>query len=249
MNRMVFVLMLGLLSLCIYPLAHGAPPKDSNCVPDQGCPEDEFPPKCCKPPPCEFWDELEQATARTQFLAGKMLGVGDEGSLSEGQYAEFMKDVGKEFKKIRKAHPKCPKSKLGDVPIFSVLPDSGDCRVSAYVNKSFQPLSLADVLETTAACDELVAAKYEAAYVSEAYCSMESNYADKAKEQFEKALREKTFLEDQLMHYWSVCTIAPDAEIAQIVAKNTVDKLKKITTKNQWTKKKAARAAKSRKSR
>jgi hypothetical protein len=255
------LLFLFLLALIVPPPAHSRSVNDTNCVPDTGCPKGEGPPKCCEPPECEFWNALEEARARERIhktAQGRFILAFGLEEANQEQLDAFDKDVTDEIKKIRKKLPKCPsKSKRSPPPIFSVKGEDvdgedKDCRIMTYIgkDKTFRQLELPDALQLSNACAELVEAKYESANVGSTYCQVEADSReDRMKEQRERATREKTYLEDQLFHYWSVCTIAPDIEVPEIITKNSVDVLKRFGFKNKWTGKPAKRAGKSGKAR
>jgi hypothetical protein len=223
-----------------------------NCVPDRGCPKGDGPPNCCAPPPCEFWNALEEARAKERIVRTARFGWSDpDAETSQQQYEKFSQQVNDNIRSIRKTFPKCqPKGKRKNPPIFSVDPGNRDCRIMTYVDKSFRELSLLDAQQVLDGCAEVVEAKYESAYVGSTYCQLEAAAPeDRMKEQQDRATREMTFLEDQLFRYWSVCSIAPDIKAPQIIVNNSVNVLKRMSSSKKWPTKPAKRAGKPRRSR
>jgi hypothetical protein len=252
------LLFLFLLVLIVPMPAHSRSVNDTNCVPDTGCPEGEGPPKCCEPPECEFWNALEDARARERLHTRAQISFGlsfaDE-EVSQKNLDAFNKEVTDEIREIRKKLPKCPsKSKRSQPPIFSVKgedPEGGekDCRIMTYMqqDKIFRQLGVSDATSLSNACEELVQAKYESADVDSTYCQVDADSpVDKVKKALDKAVREKTALEDQLIQYWRACTVAPDFEPAEIITKNSVAVLKKFNFDNKWKGQPAKRAGKKR---
>jgi len=242
-------ILLSFLSLVLLVAASPAVAKSENCVPDMGCPKGEGPPKCCKPPPCEFWNALEEARAIRRTSGSYRFRYTDpEGETSQQNYEQFTKQVNKEVRKIRDKLPKCKlKGKRKNPPIFSLDPENKDCRIMTYADKSFRDLTLPDAQNVLDGCAEVVESKYESANVGSTYCELEAfSPDDRMKERQERAIREMTVLEDQLFHYWRVCTIAPDAEIPELVVNNSVKVLKRMSSNKKWPKKPAKRAGKKR---
>jgi hypothetical protein len=217
-----------------------------NCVPDTGCPEDQEPlVDCCQEPKCEFWNALEEARASKIIVSNARFShTPAEGDTSQQDYEGFSKQVREEIRKIRKKFPKCEtKGKPRNPPIFSVDTARQDCRIMTYVDKSFQQLGLPDAQTKLDGCAELAEAKYESAYVATTYCELQATSpADRMNERQERANREMTVLEDQLIRYWRACTISPDFEPADIILKNSVDVLKRFNYNNKWSAPPARRA-------
>jgi hypothetical protein len=223
--------------------------KSENCVPDTGCPAEQGPPACCKPPPCEFWTALEEARAKKQIISSARFSHTDpDFATTEQQFEKFSKQVTDEIRKIRKKFPKCKlKGERKNPPIFSVDAENKDCRIMTNVGQTFKQLDLSDAKQVLDGCEELIEAKYESANVGATYCALEAaSPEDRMRQRVDRSEREMTVLEDQLFRYWSVCTIAPDIEIPEIITKNSVDVLKRFGFKNKWAPKPAKRAGKSR---
>jgi hypothetical protein len=250
------LLFLFLLVLIMPISAHPRNPNDTNCVPDTGCPDKQGPPQCCEPPECEFWKALEDARARerlhTRAQGSFILAFGLE-EASQEQLDAFNKEVTDEIRKIRKKLPKCSsKPKRSQPPLFSVKGEDPegeekDCRIMTYMQeeKAFRQFELHDATKLSNACEELVKAKYESADVDSTYCQVDADSPeDKLKKARDKATKEKTVLEDQLIRYWNVCTVAPDFEPAEIITKNSVAVLRKFNFNNKWKGQPAKRAGK-----
>lgn len=176
-----------------------------------------------------------------------------ETSQKDQNYEQFSKEVTDEIKKIRKTFPKCKlKPKRSQPPIFSVKGEKVDgemmdCPIMTYIRKdrTFLRLELPSVLRLSNACEEQVEAKYESADLASTYCQLEATSPeDRMRERQERATRERTVLEDQLIHYWRVCSIAPDIEVPEIIVKNSVKVLKQFNFNNKWSQKAAKRASK-----
>lgn len=242
-----------LLLVCLFAAASPVLAKSRNCVPDEGCPKNKKPlVECCQPPDCEFWNALEEARATERVVKWRRFAAEPEAAtdVTESHFEEFSKSVRDEIRKIRKDFPKCKlKGKRKNPPIFSLDPANKDCRIMTYLDidgdKLFRELGLPEAKNMLDGCAEIVEAKFESAYVGSTYCALEANSpSDRMREREERATREKTVLEDQLIRYWRACTISPDFEPAEIIVNNSVDVLKRFNFHNKWSVPPATRAGK-----
>lgn len=243
----------SLVALLLLIAASHLSAKSRNCVPDTGCPEGKEPLKeCCQEPNCEFWNALEEAKAKEREIK-KWRGnytVDQSAELTQAHFEEFSRRVRDEIQKIRKKLPKCKlKGKRKNPPIFSLAPEDKDCRIMTYYefqgDKLFRDLSLPDAQQVLDGCAEIVEAKYESAYVGSTYCALEANSpAELMQQREDRATREKTVLEDQLIRYWRACTISPDYEPTEIIVNNSVDVLKRFNYYRKWKAPPAGRAGK-----
>jgi len=234
MNRPFLFLSLGLL---VFSLPPALDAEAVNCVPDRGCPKGQKAPKCCQQPKCAFWEEYLAAQAKADIIS-RMTGEGGEFELaplvhSLADLIRFRERVGEEIRKWQKTAPRCPKSeRLGEPPIFSVMP-ADECRIMTNVGMgNFAELNLDDVLSKSDTCEEIVNARYSAAKARSegGTCFLEQNfrkdYLERQQEFVNETEREARELENDLARWWRACTTTEfSVEKAKDVAERAIKAL------------------------
>jgi hypothetical protein len=213
--------------------------KAKNCVPDQGCAKKQGPPKCCTPPPCEFWQEYQLAWAKWYY--SNNFDPDAPVPLVEGRvdYLEFTREFGERLRKWQQSAQKCGKPrKVDSPPIFSVMP-ANDCRIEMRVGTGQflklsvdQDLGLRQALDNSNSCEEIVQARHAVATArsSGGTCFLEQNlpkdYAGRRREFTEEARREFRELDQHLSKYWSACSSKFSSDTAKKVLEEGLGALK-----------------------
>jgi hypothetical protein len=223
MNRLAVLASLACLSI---PAAVRSEAVD--CVPDFGCPKDESPPECCKPPPCEVFDELRFWRSMKKFFQLETIGFamkesGLDQTKAESLYDSLIKFTVNEPLQMYTCDPES--GRRPDILKYEV---TKDCQIGIYQGGSFVPVSRNEFLDYEDTCSEIVEAKYSRVEAQRDWCLKEQTSGG----WFDQMLKERVGisaeigrLEDELLHYAGVCSIVFDAEIPRIVAEQGVDAL------------------------
>lgn len=208
-------------------LAAGAPLRAAHdCVPDSGCPKNEWPPKCCKKPPCAVFRALQVSKAFRNLQRPRL------GAVAQGVgSAEVMAQMQADLAQARNEIARCPEE--FDVDFGGQFqPDlKNDCQVS-WVFPGMKPevMSETQALAEINACSELIEAKHAWGRAMQSYCALQQQklLTPGARIAITSAATQTQIdmLEQQLQGYWHACTITFSAETAQRVAEHGVEVLR-----------------------
>lgn len=220
------------LALLLSASASSVQAKAKNCIPDGGCAKKQGPPKCCRPPPCEFWQEYMLAHSKAYVAMEFSERLAPLGG-SRVDYLEFTREFGDRLRSLLQSKQKCGKPpKVGPPPIFSVMPQN-DCRIEMRVGTGqFQELTLQQALDQSNSCEEIVRARYAVADArsSGGTCFLEQNvpkdFIGRREEFTSEAKREFSELNKHLAQYWHACSSKFSRKTAEKVLKEGLHVLK-----------------------
>ncbi len=230
-----------------------APPLDASkqCINAVRCPDDKKTPKCCEPPPCEYFFELKVAKAirhgfslKVQRSALAVAKVDDE----RGQ-AKYEADFNKAVQKAARRFANCPPShKYNPTPILNAVPEQ-KCRITVY--ESSTEIDLDELKANSKTCDELLDAEYAQAVTQQRHCQADLERTSDRPLQ-ERRWQDATeieaqvdLLESKLMNYWSACSVVADATTARRAAQAGLEAFKKSPAATKRAKRSAKTSAQS----
>jgi hypothetical protein len=221
------------LAISMLLLAPSLDATSRQCIPSGGCPKDQKPPACCKPPPCEYFYELKVAKAirhafslKVQRSALAVAKVDDD----RGQ-AKYEANFNRDMRKAARRFANCaPSRRFKPTPILTAEPEQ-QCRITVY--ESTAEVDLDTLKANGKSCDELIDAEFAQASTQQRHCQADLERTS------DRPLQERRWqdvteieaqidsLETNLMRYWGACSIVADATTARRVAQAGLDALKK----------------------
>ena len=224
-----------------------------DCVPHTGCsaeelklPEEQW--SCCKPPPCEFVQELKFAEALSASYSDKFLDLQAGAQDAERSWAETH---GQQFLDLMREVSPCtpPTSRLRPVPLSAM--DVKKCEIQPPVTDEGIPLEQIVKYDESEYCKELYDAELKRAQAEREICRVDRGRMD------ERNLSLRAFrlyepwgvvaheLRQQYDQFKSLCSAAHDSKKAQQAAEDDLAPLIAEKKKGGKTKKKAKRSGKS----
>jgi hypothetical protein len=197
-------------------------PHSSNCIPDSGCPKDGIKNEnCCMEPPCETKRQIKI------MKAFRILRLGKTSSGGAGFNAEYNADVNK----IRSLIPPCEETAdFRPPPPFRADPKN-ECKVSVVESDgSLTPITQDEALQEINSCAEVIKAHFAFAEATQSYCERIRN-REKLGDSYKLSETSKAnqaqldSLDADFLRYFSVCSIAPDSELAREIADATISAL------------------------
>lgn len=254
MRALPFLLATWFLVLFSVPAAA----ESIDCVPDRACKKGETVPQCCERPPCEFFYELmEQKWMQRALLSDRtMVALVAELRGAEPAtdwYSNYMNEL---MEQRRDFGGQCPGGRLAlDTRAIFMTNMTTRCSMDFIVPGvgKFPFSSIQDVLDKTRSCKEFVEHDYELAQESVRECEASGDavegQAGALSERVWKGLLSQAesrtqMMEAHLAQYCSLCTCAPEAELARFVVRYANPPLKNIPPKKPMPKKKPKRAVK-----
>ena len=172
-----------------------------DCVTDKRCPSGAEPPKCCEPPPCQFFEELAVAKAKASFFTRETLAVA-------------MKESGGDPTKA--VQMMVEESQSGGAPDWCNVNATIQPRLMrvdtkngcAIVTPDGRPLTREDAHNDSRTCPEYVDAQFDLMELRRDYCLAgpsrnAGEEVDQYRHEFEtQALR----LQRDLQEHWGACS-------------------------------------------
>ena len=200
-----------------------------DCIPDTGCPKDEWPPKCCKKPPCEVFRALQVNKAFRNLQRQRLAELSQPGG-GENVVAQMRADISRVNREIATCGEPSGADFSGQFqPVLK-----NDCMVSV-IHQGVPPevMSESQALDEINACSELISAKYAFGRATQPLCELQrerqATPAARIAISLGAAQTQIDMLEKELWRYWNVCTITFSSETAQRVAEFGVQVLRDET--------------------
>lgn len=175
-----------------------------DCIPDDGCPKDQAPPKCCQPPPCEVYKDFALLQSLERMTRPDVAAIALE--ITGG-------DIRKAMQKIVETRPPTPPTfcsgkALRFHDVLRVDWTKPGCPIVAVSNGRTVTRSEALLMDSEDPnkpnCTEFVEAEYDAQQISQTFCQGGiSDGFPGAHMGFERAVDN---IRRQLQHAWSVCS-------------------------------------------
>ena len=204
------------------------------CVSVQGCPKDVKPPACCKPPPCELFEQIrmKQAVKRLYSKPDVRKQLMRKAGGDNAAAAKMLNDFVVEKARNLGSQLRCPwNAPHRPPPGFET---NSSCQIVAKLPGGDEPMSRETALSTLDTCSEFVEAANDHEQFHKDIC-LRTNSTERLNEGItvyaaeERAgyARELESLWSRLRQYWSACSAQADATTARQVAAAGVSVLKK----------------------
>lgn len=204
-----------------------------ECVTVQSCPKGAKPPACCKPPPCELFEQIRMKSALQRLynkpdVHNRLIrnASGDKAAAAKLLNDFVVNEARKLGSKLR-----CPwKAPYLPPPGFET---NSSCQIVVKLPDGAEPMSRETALRTLNTCSEFIEAAYDHEKFHKDIC-MRSNSTQRAKmgikeyaaEESAGYDRELDSLRNRLRQYWSACSAQADAKLARQVAAAGIEALK-----------------------
>jgi len=210
------------------------------CVSVQGCPKDVKPPACCKPPPCELFEQIRMKQAVKRLYSKPdvrkqlMRKAGGDNAAAAKMLNDFVvenaRNLGKQLR--------CPwHEPFLPPPGFET---NSSCQIMAKLPDGDEPMSRETALRTLDTCSEFIDAAYDHEQVHKDFC-FRTNSVEREKmgitayaaEERAGYAKELESLRNRLRQYWNACSTKADATTARKVAAAGVSVLKKKSARKK----------------
>jgi hypothetical protein len=220
-----------------------------DCIPNSGCPKEQWPPKCCRKPPCAVFHALQVSRAYRNLQRPRLGQISRTTGMKEVM-AQQQTDIAKVQSEVAPC-PDATDARDMDADFGGRFqPDpKNDCQIS-WMAPGLQPevMSEGEALNEINACSELIQAKYAFGQALQPYCALQQQHLQTPGARIAISLgavdAQIRKLEEQLQGYWNACTITFSAETAQRVAEDGVEALRDANQLKKRPKDVPARAKK-----
>jgi hypothetical protein len=151
----------ALLIALVSPLASQF--RSPDCLTDKRCPSGVQPPKCCEPPPCQFFAELWDAKAKARFFTRETFELALKRSGGDAEQAlQYMMDAGHGA-----PVPAWCNRQETIRPRLMKIDKSQGCAITTIDGK---PLTREDAHSDSRSCPEYLDAEYDLLELRREYC-------------------------------------------------------------------------------
>ncbi|MGB7934921.1 MAG: hypothetical protein WCH04_22430 [Gammaproteobacteria bacterium] len=224
------VLMLGLSE----PLAAEA----INCVTIQRCTEGVKPPACCKPPPCEIYEQIKMKQAvkglfsRPKMRQRLIRRAGGDNAKAAKMLNDFVNNKASNLGKYLRCSWQGP---YLPPPSFET---NSSCQIIAKLSTGAKPMGRESALSNIDTCSEFIEAAYDHEQVHKDIC-FNTNSTERANmgitayaaEERAGYTKELQSLRASLQEFWNACSSVADAKTKRQVAAAGISTLKKKSPK------------------
>jgi hypothetical protein len=205
-----------------------------ECVTVQRCPKGITPPACCKPPPCELFEQIRTKKAVQRLFGNRRLHerLVRDASGDAAAAAKVLEDfVSKNARKLGDTL-RCPwREPYLPPPSFET---NAECQIVAKLPGGDEPMSRERALRELNTCSEFIEAAYDHEQHHKDIC-IRSNSTARAQMRIEAYAAEESAgyareigrLEDRLRQYWRACSARADVKTARAIANAGIAALKK----------------------
>ena len=209
------------------------------CVTVQGCPKGVKPPACCKPPPCELFEQIRMKQAVKRLYSKPdvrkqlMRKAGGDNAAAARMLEQYVKN------KAEQLGPelRCPWRNPLPPPAFRT---NAECQIIARLPDGEKVMSRETALSTRDTCSEFVEAAYDHEQFHKDFC-FRTNSVEREKmsitayaaEERAGYAKELESLRNRLRQYWNACSTKADATTARQVAAAGVSVLKKKSARKK----------------
>jgi hypothetical protein len=205
-----------------------------ECVTVQSCPKGVKPPACCKPPPCELFEQIrmKQAVKRLYSKPEVRKRLIRTAGGDNAAAAKLLNDFVVNEASTLGSKLRCPwKAPFVPPPGFET---NSECQIVVNLPGGAEPISRETALRTLDTCSEFIEAAYDHEKLHKDIC-MRSNSVERLKmgikdyaaEESAGYEQELQSLRSRLRQYWSACSAQADATTARNLADAGIKVLKK----------------------